>query len=89
MLPNDEAEQDRLDLTHHLFTLVLEGELCMTKLESPQSILDIGTGTGIWAIDIGDQYPTASIIGIDLSPIQPSWVPSNVKFQIDDCTLEW
>jgi len=23
----------------------------MTKLENPQSILDIGTGTGIWAIE--------------------------------------
>lgn len=89
VLPNDETEQDRLDLTHHLFTLTLKGNLCMTKLENPQSILDVGTGTGIWAIDIGDQFPTASVIGTDLSPIQSAWVPPNVKFEIDDCTDDW
>jgi SAM-dependent methyltransferase len=89
VLPNDEAEQERLDVTHHLFTLTLKGNLCITKLENPQNILDIGTGTGIWAIDIGDQYPTASVIGTDLSPIQPPWVPPNVRFEIDDCTDDW
>lgn len=51
VLPNDEAEQDRLDLLHHIFRLCLHGELCRTKLSNPQKILDIGTGTGIWAIE--------------------------------------
>ena len=34
-------------------------------------------------------YPSAEVIGTDLSPIQPSWVPPNVHFQIDDCILDW
>ena len=42
MLPNDETEQDRLDMVHHLFNLTLKGELCATKLENPQNILDLG-----------------------------------------------
>lgn len=50
MLPNDDKEQDRLDLLHHIFRLTLNGALCRTALENPQNILDIGTGTGIWAI---------------------------------------
>ncbi|KAM0411424.1 hypothetical protein ACHAPD_009636 [Fusarium lateritium] len=50
---------------------------------------DIGTGTGIWAIEFADQFPNASVIGTDLAPIQPSWVPPNLEFQIDDCTQEW
>lgn len=41
--------------------------------EKPARILDVGTGTGIWAIEIGDDYPDAEIIGTDLSPTQPSW----------------
>ena len=47
----DETEQERLDMTHHIFTLTLGGDICMTKLDHPQSILDVGTGTGIWAIE--------------------------------------
>ena len=41
--------------------------------EGIERVLDIGTGTGIWAIEMGDQYPNADIIGTDLSPVQPSW----------------
>lgn len=46
VLPNDEAEQDRLDLTHHIQTLLLEGELYRSPLSDPKWILDVGTGTG-------------------------------------------
>jgi methylase of polypeptide subunit release factors len=47
----------------------------ITKLEKPHKILDVGTGTGIWAIDAGDLFPSAEVIGVDLSPIQPNWMP--------------
>lgn len=33
---------------------------------------------------VGDQYPAANILGMDLSPIQPEWVPPNVQFVVDD-----
>jgi methylase of polypeptide subunit release factors len=35
------------------------------------NVLDFATGTGMWAIDFADKYPAASVIGTDLSPIQP------------------
>ncbi|KAJ5224958.1 S-adenosyl-L-methionine-dependent methyltransferase [Penicillium chermesinum] len=89
VLPNDEREQDRLDMLHHVFRLALHGNLCHTQLAKPQKILDVGTGTGIWAIDMADEFPAAEVIGVDLSPIQPSWVPPNVKFMIDDSNSEW
>jgi len=57
--------------------------------EPPQRILDVGTGTGIWAMDIADYYPSAEVIGTDLSPIQPRWVPPNCRFEIDDAEAEW
>jgi len=34
-------------------------------------------------------YPSAEVLGLDLSPIQPPWVPPNVKFIIDDIEDEW
>lgn len=34
-------------------------------------ILDIGTGTGLWALEMGDHCPAVEcVIGTDLSPIQ-------------------
>lgn len=40
------------------------------------------TGTGIWAIDFADEHPECEVIGIDLSPVQPSWVPPNCRFEV-------
>ncbi|CEJ57601.1 hypothetical protein PMG11_06289 [Penicillium brasilianum] len=90
VLPNDEQEQDRQDLLHHVRNLVLNGALFRTPLEpSIQRVLDIGTGTGIWAIDFADSFPSAEVIGTDLSPIQPSWVPPNLRFIVDDAEEPW
>ncbi|PGH26468.1 hypothetical protein AJ80_01781 [Polytolypa hystricis UAMH7299] len=84
--PNDEKAQDALDLAHHTYSMAMDRKLYLAPLDSPEKVLDIGTGTGIWALDFADEHPTAQIIGTDLSPIQPSWIPPNVTFQIDDAT---
>lgn len=72
--PNDDKENDRLDIMHKLTEVSLGGTLNLAPVPAkPQRILDIGTGTGIWAIEMGDRYPDAEILGNDLSPIQPRW----------------
>lgn len=38
---------------------------------------------------MADQYKSAEIIGTDLSPVQPAFVPPNCKFEIDDASSEW
>jgi len=53
-IPNDEVEQDRLDMMHHVYSLSLGGKLHLAPLKEPKKILDIGTGTGIWAIDMAE-----------------------------------
>ncbi|KAI9838753.1 MAG: hypothetical protein M1837_002351 [Sclerophora amabilis] len=89
-LPNDEQEQDRLDIQYHALRLAFDGKAFFSPVgSSPQEILDIGTGTGIWAIEVADEYPSAVITGTDLSPIQPKWIPPNVKFEIDDVEQAW
>ncbi|KAJ9665692.1 hypothetical protein H2201_004176 [Coniosporium apollinis] len=89
-LPNDEDENDRLDLFHHCLTLRCEGKLHYAPIgDNSQRILDLGTGTGIWAIEMADTYPSADVLGNDLSPIQPSLVPPNVRFEVDDIENEW
>lgn len=90
-MPNDDSELDRLDLTHQMLRILMRDKLYFAPIstDKPIKVLDIGTGTGIWAIELGDELPLAEIVGIDLSPTQSSWVPPNVKFEVDDCEEPW
>ncbi|KPI36589.1 uncharacterized protein AB675_4352 [Cyphellophora attinorum] len=88
--PNDESASEQLDLGHHIYLLLLDNRLFLAPIAAePQRVLDIGTGTGIWAIDFADQYPSATVIGTDLSPIQPEYIPPNLQFEIDDAASDW
>ncbi|KAI1394160.1 S-adenosyl-L-methionine-dependent methyltransferase [Hypoxylon trugodes] len=88
--PNDERQNEALDINHHFMTLSLGGKLFLSPLkEDIEKILDIGTGTGLWAIDFADEYPNCEVVGTDVTPIQPSWCPPNVKFEIDDLEQQW
>jgi len=90
-LPNDELEQERLDLTHILMTKGIGDKLFLAPIAPNDMgrVLDIGTGTGLWSMSMGDEYPNAEIIGNDLSAIQPPWVPPNVRFMLDDVESTW
>lgn len=43
-----------------------DGKLHLAPIKNPHRILDIGTGTGIWAIDMADLYPSAEVVGTDI-----------------------
>ncbi|KAI1464469.1 S-adenosyl-L-methionine-dependent methyltransferase [Daldinia caldariorum] len=89
-LPNDAAEQERLDLQHQLFILTIGNKLHLAPIpENPRRVLDIATGTGIWAIEFAFQHPESYVVGTDLSPIQPEFLPENCQFEIDDAEDEW
>ncbi|KAK8191283.1 S-adenosyl-L-methionine-dependent methyltransferase [Phyllosticta capitalensis] len=89
-LPNDEVEADRLDLQHHLFRLTTDDLLYLAPLPTNiHNVLDIGCGTGIWSIEFADEHPNANVLGIDLSPIQPTEIPPNCSFLVDDAEDEW
>lgn len=89
--PNDEPEQDREDMKHTCVKMLCQNKLYFAPIseDNLQNALDIGTGTGIWAIEFGDLFPSANVLGIDLSPIQPDWVPANVHFVVDDAESDW
>ncbi|EOD46873.1 putative methyltransferase domain-containing protein [Neofusicoccum parvum UCRNP2] len=73
-----------------MMTLRIGGKLHLAPLlPTIQDVLDLGTGTGIWAIQMGDEYESAQILGNDLSPTQPSFIPPNVRFEVDDIEEEW
>ncbi|KAL8951952.1 MAG: hypothetical protein Q9222_002104 [Ikaeria aurantiellina] len=87
--PNDETHNDQQDIAHHAWLLALNNQLYLAPITNPDRILDVGTGTGIWAIEAAEKFPDAQVVGTDLSPIQPTWVPPNCMFEVDDVTMEW
>ncbi|GAB1316412.1 hypothetical protein MFIFM68171_06622 [Madurella fahalii] len=88
--PNDDRHNESDDINHHCLTLALDNKLYLPPLKKDiKRVLDIGTGTGIWAMDFADEFPGVEVTGTDISPRQPSWVPPNVRFEVDDATEPW
>lgn len=46
-------------MIYHSISLMFEGKLFFAPVKNPQRIADMATGTGIWAMDVGDQYKAA------------------------------
>jgi cyclopropane fatty-acyl-phospholipid synthase-like methyltransferase len=93
-LPNDDREQDRMDMLHHVFLMCVGGALWRAPIvndtgSSPKRILDLGCGTGLWCLEAADILTDALVEGVDLSPIQPTWVPPNCSFYVDDFEEPW
>ena len=88
-MPNDETELPRMMLAHQVHLQALDGALTTVTLQDPDLILDIGTGTGEWAICMGEQYPECEIVGTDISAIQETSVPPNVSFELEDAEISW
>ncbi|KAG8927373.1 hypothetical protein FRC01_007569 [Tulasnella sp. 417] len=92
----DLAERDRLDLQHEILKSAAGGLYlardAVQRALSPRAdgsvprILDLGTGSGKWAVDMAKEFPQAEVIGLDLAPVHPSEKPpSNCRFILGDC----
>lgn len=94
-MPIDEKEMDRNDLQHHKYTLLLKDQLYIAPfpadqlLASSSRVLDLGTGTGIWAIEMADKFPSTEVLGVDIAATQPPFVPPNCSFEIEDVEDDW
>nr|AXF50748.1 SAM-dependent methyltransferase [Inonotus obliquus] len=86
-LPADKQEMDRLSLQHRIWKLMADGlypkeadaairrVLHRTKGDSnPPMILDIGSGSGTWAVEMAQKFPHAEVVGMDLIQSTPRLV---------------
>ncbi|RYP12974.1 hypothetical protein DL767_011000 [Monosporascus sp. MG133] len=73
--PNDAQHEESMDL------------LNMGDVTSFPS--SVKSGLLIRPSDFADQYPSAEVIGVDISPQQAHWLPPNLKFEVDDVTQPW
>ena len=55
-------------------------------------LLDLINSTAVFLTsvsDVAEKHPEADVKGFDVAPIQPSWVPPNARFELDDFNLNW
>ncbi|KAG8694821.1 hypothetical protein FRC09_009583 [Ceratobasidium sp. 395] len=79
MLPADDQEMHRLELEHRMIKFILGGKNyvgpvaeALTKVRGVQRrVLDCGTGNGLWAIEMADEFDWVEVTGVDLAPVQP------------------
>ncbi|KAH6699452.1 hypothetical protein EV126DRAFT_523556 [Verticillium dahliae] len=69
---------------HAFLTDIGKGRLLSMEAGDVKNALDVGTETRDWALDVSDDNPDIAIIGTNLAAIQPSSIPSNVTFYVDD-----
>ncbi|KAG8163150.1 hypothetical protein KVR01_007628 [Diaporthe batatas] len=69
---------------NQLWYLSLKGNLHKTVLPGDQKdiqILDVGTGTGVWAVAMAKKWPDAKVVATDLTlPPQTDDAPPNLSF---------
>ncbi|KAG8945381.1 hypothetical protein FRC04_000831 [Tulasnella sp. 424] len=92
ILPADAPEHRRLDLQQELLTRIRDGlflykdgvyRALTPKPGDPKPVvLDLGCGSGFWAMEMARQFPDVDVIGIDLVvPTPASPIPANCRFE--------
>ncbi|KZW00512.1 S-adenosyl-L-methionine-dependent methyltransferase [Exidia glandulosa HHB12029] len=93
-LPADVPEFERLNKQHMMLTWVVGKypaplmDVLEDEPQGPQkAVLDLGCGTGAWLGDIAADFPHVDAVGVDLVPPQLTYVPPNVRMEVDDINL--
>lgn len=90
-LPNDSTEHHRLNIQDRTWKLTLHEGLHIAPISNPKRAVDIGTGTGEWAIDFARAHPECQVLGTDLSEVNTSNknFPSDVQFKVANANEDW
>ena len=75
------AEFARLDDQANGYTELMRDKVVHAPLRNPRKMLDVGCGTGIVCRQMAQQYPSATVFGVDISTVPPfSNTPDNVEY---------
>lgn len=92
--PADEKQYDSM-YAGHLFFIILDSQLNNRLFRSPiggspRNIIDLGSGSGDWAVECAEMYPECKVVGVDLNPPpSPLWLPANCSLEVDDVSKPW
>jgi len=82
--PND----FRLDEMQAGFRTYFGHHLSLAPIRKPERILELGAGSGAWAIQAAQMYPEAEVIAVDIAPLPQRPLPVNVKYIQFDLTSD-
>ncbi|KAG8898558.1 hypothetical protein FRC01_010860, partial [Tulasnella sp. 417] len=92
-LPADAQEHNRLNTQHNMLKALIDGlyfppDLVKKALDPTDSskrrgVMDVGAGSGIWAVEMAKEFPSAEVVGMDLV------YPANLIFEtLPNCRFE-
>ena len=96
----DDSKTNRLaDLQHQIWLRTLDGQLFTAPIDLETiitegeafDVLDVGCGSGSWAIDLALRCPHLRILGVDITPpvLPDDLQTSNVTFLKADVEQDW
>ncbi|EIW56376.1 S-adenosyl-L-methionine-dependent methyltransferase [Trametes versicolor FP-101664 SS1] len=90
-LPVDAEEQQRLNGLSALVRRLIGDssvgpvrDLLALAPGEQRRVVDLGTGTGQWVLDMAREFPHVRIYGVDIVPIATRYPPPNVTFEMHD-----
>ncbi|KAJ8474762.1 hypothetical protein ONZ51_g7009 [Trametes cubensis] len=90
-LPVDADEQQRQNGLNRLLRRLIGDssvgpvrELLAFATGEQRRVVDLGTGTGQWVLDMAREFPHVRFYGVDIVPIATRYPPHNVIFEIHD-----
>jgi len=94
---NKQEELERLIIQDRMVTAAMGGVLAeQSEPASLQLVLDVGCGSGGWALEAARLYPSLSLVGVDISPLmieyanaqaQEQQLSDRVKFLVMDALV--
>lgn len=81
VFPNDPAEQDRADLQHKIFRMYNGGALHRAPVGSPRNVLEVATGTGLWAIQYAAEHREHKSSSLTVSRVSFSVIFRNASLK--------
>lgn len=83
LFPIEDAQWN-MENTHKGMKYLLKG-LSMTSIQGRKRVLDIGTGTGVWAFEVGNRYKSLLVDAVDAHmSILSQFSTPNIRFILDD-----
>lgn len=100
LLPVDQKEQERLDIMHTMIQAARPKPLRLHHAPfNPQPdpisgrrhgrVLDIGSGTAIWLLDMAEKYADTEFYGLDMANMAPDGLYHNIDIRPVDYESPW
>ncbi|KAI4131552.1 MAG: hypothetical protein LQ338_001186 [Usnochroma carphineum] len=68
-----------------MLKIVFNNKLFFPPVSRVRTVLDCGYGAASWAVEVAEEHPSCTVVGVDISPhMKPDDLPENFIPQLDD-----